>query len=55
MRLGVEIGLEKPARQANADFIKRAPFDMVIGSIHLVERLDIYYPDYYADKDKDEA
>ena len=55
VRLGVEIGLEKPARQANADFIKRAPFDMVIGSIHLVERLDIYYPDYYADKDKDEA
>ena len=27
VRLGVEIGLEKAARKANADFIKRVPFD----------------------------
>lgn len=52
VRLGVEIGMEEIARQPAADFIKRAPFDLVIGSIHLLDRLDIYYPDFYIGKDK---
>ena len=52
VRLGVEIGMEEIARQPAADFIKRAPFDLVIGSIHLVDRLDIYYPEFYVGKDK---
>ena len=51
-RLGVEVGLRKFARTANSDFIKQADFDFVIGSIHLVDDLDIYYPEFYADKDK---
>ena len=55
VRLGVEIGMEKHSRKAYMDFIKRVPFDMVIGSIHLVDRLDIYYPEYYVDKDKQTA
>lgn len=55
IRLGVEVGLRRSARSANDAFIKRAPFDMVIGSIHLVDDLDIYYPDYYVGKDKHEA
>ena len=52
VRLGVEIGMEKHSRQACKEFLKRAPFDLVIGSIHLVDRLDIYYPEYYSDKNK---
>ena len=52
VRLGVEVGMEEIARQPAADFIKRAPFDLVIGSIHLLDRLDIYYPDFYIGKDK---
>ena len=52
VRLGVEVGLRKFARAANENFIAQAPFDFVIGSIHLVDDLDIYYPDFYADKDK---
>ena len=55
VRLGVEIGMEDIARQPAADFIKRAPFDLVIGSIHLLDRLDIYYPDFYIGKDKKTA
>ena len=55
VRLGVEIGMEEIARQPATDFLKRAPFDLVIGSIHLVDRFDIYYPDYYVGKDKKTA
>ena len=55
IRLGVEIGMEEVARKPAEEFIKRVPFDLVIGSIHLVDRFDIYYPEYYNDKDKDTA
>ena len=55
VRLGVEIGMEEVARQPAAEFLKRAPFDLVIGSIHLVDRLDLYYPEYYVGKDKETA
>lgn len=51
-RLGVEVGLRKFARAANEKFIAAADFDLIIGSIHLVDDLDIYYPEFYADKDK---
>lgn len=52
LRLGVEVGLVKEVRVANAKFIDSADFDMVIGSIHVVDGLDIYLPEFYADKDK---
>ena len=52
VRLGVEVGLRKSARAANENFIARADFDFVIGSIHLVDNFDIYYPDFYIGKDK---
>ncbi|MBD3879771.1 MAG: histidinol-phosphatase HisJ family protein [Quinella sp. 1Q5] len=52
VRLGVEVGLRKVARAVNANFIERADFDLVIGSIHLVDGYDIYYPDFYVGKDK---
>ena len=55
VRLGVEVGLRKFARAANEKFIAQAPFDLVIGSIHLVDDLDIYYPEFFADKDKTTA
>ena len=52
VRLGVEVGLRKSARKVNENFIAQAPFDLVIGSIHLVDDLDIYYPEFYKGKDK---
>ena len=52
VRLGVEVGLRKSVRVANEDFIAQAAFDLVIGSIHLVDGYDIYYPDFYVGKDK---
>ena len=55
VRLGVEVGMKSDIRSHNAEFIKRAPFDLVIGSIHLVDDYDIYYPDFYVGKDKETA
>ena len=55
IRLGVEVGLRKFARAANENFLAQADFDLVIGSIHLVDDLDIYYPEFFADKDKTTA
>ena len=52
VRLGVEVGLRQSARAANKNFIAQADFDFVIGSIHLVDDFDIYYPDFYLGKDK---
>ena len=52
VKLGVEIGMVDYAREANKNFLKQANFDLVIGSIHVVDNIDIYNPDYYADKDK---
>lgn len=55
VRLGVEIGLQKSARIANKNFISQANFDLVIGSIHIVDNFDIYYPEFFADKNKNIA
>ncbi len=52
VKLGVEIGLRKSARELNKNFIAQVDFDMVIGSIHVVDDIDIYNVDFYADKDK---
>ncbi|MCR5176489.1 MAG: histidinol-phosphatase HisJ family protein [Anaerovibrio sp.] len=53
--LGVELGLTPGSIEANKRFIKQVPFDQVIGSIHAINKLDIYYPDYYENKTKREA
>lgn len=55
VRLGVEVGLRKSARQANKNFISQVDFDLVIGSVHLVDDFDIYYPEFFQGKDKKTA
>ena len=55
VKLGVEIGLRKSARAANKNFLAQGNFDLVIGSIHVVEDIDIYNPKFFADKDKSTA
>lgn len=55
LRLGVEVGLEAAAHDRVPTFLQKAPFDLVIGSIHLLEHHDLYYKDYYAGKTKEEV
>lgn len=52
VKLGVEIGLRKSAREANKIFLAQGNFDLVIGSIHVVEDTDIYNPKFFEGKDK---
>lgn len=53
--LGVEVGLTPGSIEANIKFINEVPFDQVIGSIHAIDKLDIYYPEYYEGKKKEQA
>lgn len=55
LQLGVEIGMRPSTRDYSAEFSRQVPFDLVICSQHLVDDLDIYYPEYYEGKDKQTA
>lgn len=53
IRIGVELGLrnEPGIRTACADYYKelagKYPFDFLIGSTHILEEMDPYYPEYW--------
>ena len=55
LRLGVEIGMLEKSLEGSRQFVERVPFDQVIGSLHFIDDLDLYYPDFYKDKTKEEA
>lgn len=44
---GVEIGLKEDAWKENLELSRNPSFDYVIGSIHLVDDMDPYYPEYW--------
>jgi histidinol-phosphatase (PHP family) len=50
--LGVELGLVPGYGEESAELVRSHPFDYVIGSIHVVENIDIYYPEFYAGRSK---
>lgn len=53
--LGIELGMKEDCFRESSDLIKNNSFDYVLGSVHLVENLDLYYEDYYRGKSKREA
>lgn len=53
--LGVEIGLQKSCMEMNKRLAQDHVFDMVLGSIHLVNGYDISRAEYYHGKSKEEA
>ncbi len=53
--LGIEIGMKQDCIEESRDVVRSNPFDYVIGSVHLVDNLDVYYDNYYKGKDKREA
>lgn len=55
LNLGVEIGLTEGSIAPNKEFIAQVPFDEVIGSVHFMENYDLYGPEYYDGKSKEEA
>ena len=52
VRLGVEVGMTKTAREVNKNFVASADFDQVIGSIHMLDGEDIYHKEFFFGKDK---
>lgn len=54
--LGVEVGMQTQVVAENIEFVTSHPFDMVIGSVHAVNGLDIYEQEFFeAFADKREA
>lgn len=52
---GVELGIQPHLTAELADYVKSSPFDFIIGSIHLVNRIDPWYPDYFEGRDDKDA
>ncbi|MCW2277542.1 histidinol phosphate phosphatase [Heliophilum fasciatum] len=53
--LGVEVGLREDVDVENRECVERYPFDYVIGSIHVVDNIDLYTEGYYRGRSKEEA
>lgn len=47
---GVELGLQTNIASKNRDFINGKNFDFILGSSHLIDGEDPYYPEYYEGK-----
>ncbi|MBP3722402.1 MAG: histidinol-phosphatase HisJ family protein [Selenomonadaceae bacterium] len=54
LSLGVEVGLTKEHIEDNIAFVKSAPFDQIIGSVHILRGVDLYPPDIYSTREKKE-
>ena len=52
---GVEIGMQLSEVRANAIYAKSHEFDLIIASLHVIDGLDPYYPEYYEGKSEEEA
>ena len=55
IRRGMEFGMTVDNRAQFKKDLKRRPFDFVLGSIHFVDDLDVYFEEYWHDKTVFEA
>ena len=55
IRRGMEFGLEPGNREQLKKDLNRRQFDFVLGSVHLVDGLDVYLQPYWQGKSYDEA
>lgn len=53
--LGVEIGMQQACIAENRQLAAKYPFDYVIGSIHVIEGIDIYFDEFYQGRSKQEV
>lgn len=49
---GVELGLQPHLANMHKDYISKYDFDFIIGSSHVCDGYDVYYPDFYKNKDE---
>ena len=53
--LGIEIGMRSDCLAENCQLVETYPFDYVIGSVHVVDNIDIYTSDFYQGRNKQEV
>src|SRR5664280_728308 len=53
--LGIELGMRADCLNVNRRIVASHPFDYVIGSIHVVDNIDIYTEDFYLHRTKQEV
>ena len=51
IRIGVELGLQPHLARKHHEYVNKYPFDFVIGSLHIVDDKDPYYPEVFEGKD----
>ena len=50
IRRGMEFGMDRKNSAQFEEDLKRRPFDFVLGSIHFVDGLDVYFPEFWEGK-----
>lgn len=55
IRRGVEYGLKPYNKEAMEEDLKQRRFDFVLGSVHFVNEMDIYYKEFWQDKAVEQA
>ncbi len=55
VQIGIELGLQPHLGERYRELIESHAFDVVIGSTHVVDNMDIYYPAYYQGRSLEEA
>ncbi|MGN0375054.1 MAG: histidinol-phosphatase HisJ family protein [Butyrivibrio sp.] len=50
IKIGIELGVNPSIYDANREFIQAHPFDFIIGSSHIVNGIDPYYPYYWENR-----
>lgn len=55
LNIGVEMGLLRHEAEHYSKSAVSHPFDFIIGSMHFIDGIDIYYPDYYENRTEREA
>lgn len=53
--IGVEFGMQPHLNDKYTDLVRRYQYDFVIGSVHLFDGFDPYYPGYFDDKTDEEG
>ena len=53
--LGVECGYSKTAEKYYINELPKYPFDIILNSLHTLDNIDIYFPDFFDNKSQREA
>lgn len=48
--IGAEVGVEPYLAEKLEKFVNSQPFDFIIGSSHIIHRMDPYYPDFFENR-----